>query len=444
MTTLVLGSGLDAILYISNLIKNGTTVTHFAKSKILGGHFRGLKTNHGYVDAGMVLLENDHRGISPKLLDSFEDEFGVSTRPFLRECFSWLEISMGEFSNIEIFTKIADSTLVSDFFISDSLEVLKRLPESLKNQIIEISKSNLEVELSHRHPKNKLSLDTIGLESFLMSQFGRETYEVLFKSFLEKLLLSRTDLIPVKDHRKVWAPLYFPESILWELTGEKCYERYSLECLKFLKPKNQSVAGWLHSLIDEISHSPLYTFIEAEQQSLQETLINAKQMEITSFLQVQEICESFGLMNLDTQSRKVEGSPILLAHYCIDEEDSKVIFDSDPQSPILRQSISKDNSRDSHSNALFELGGGDSEIDTLTSYLKRHGQLAKCEGNWRKLHFSPRVTKIDANDWELYRLELKTQLEKFRIDGPIPHPEATSFNDHLVRGLSWSKRSGVL
>ena len=242
----VYGNGLDSLIACYELLDKGHDVQHFSGGARIAGHFAGRSDGHGIFDLGMVLLERDVRDTPQRPLSEFSNEFGVNARQYFAESYDYLEKTFGALRPRKVKSRLENSDEIGDYFIADNLEIFKTLSveerRSLQARLTKIQ-NNQESDFIHPRMKNK---ETNSANDELLTQleiqYGPELAERLFGSFINSLIGSKVTNIPVRFHRKLWTPLYFPETIEATIRGndpnlseliflELCRSMYTLVCL---------------------------------------------------------------------------------------------------------------------------------------------------------------------------------------------------------------------
>lgn len=446
----VVGNGLDALVCTSELLELGHDVKLFSTTKNLGGHFLGHKNSHGKFDTGMVLLENDNRSVPVSGLSNFNSEFGRSLRPFLIESFRWLKTYSGELQEELVITKLISGREVPDYFIADNLVFLDYLREEDKKDLI----SNLESYLFHSSkgsgylPANKLvdkNFNTLTITDYYCNIFGKKFYETFFQNFLNNLA-PQPFLQRAKDHRRFWLPLYFPESIYFQMTKDVTFKSYNLNTLRFDKPQNMMISDMVSDISKSINEHPNFHFILLESFANINRIIE-KNGKVVVFLPTEQ------LKNILPNSRKIEtlgreimssvktlgSAKIDIVHYCIPKNESRTVFFQEDMNGLLRYSISQQKGNEKNSAASFEFKGTiDFELQNALEIIKNLGFEVLCEGSHIPAPFKPKVLQLADSEWKQFIGDYSNEFEKNSIYGPTIHPEATSFNDNLVRGLAYA------
>jgi hypothetical protein len=450
----VIGNGLDALFCSMKLLQMGNQVRLFSTTEMLGGHFAGYKTPHGTFDMGMSLLENDHRWVPVKNLCEFKNEFSAGLRPFLKESFDWLTSISGQFQQELVVTKLSSGQEVPDYFIADNLHFLNGLTENHKNDLL----SNLESYLfdskedSKFHPSSKLSnpyFDSLTLPDYYSRIFGEIFFKTNFENFLN-CIAPISFLKRARDHRKFWLPLYYPESIYFHLTRSPKFQNFNLPEVKFEKPHNMMTSDLINEFSRKIRGHANFKFI------LLDSFVNISQIlgddfKTITFLPVDQLekvitesekIKELGKVVLDSSVTLGE-TKINMIHTCIEKTNSKTVFFQEAASGLFRYSISQKIANDKESVASFEFNSSETfNVTKALGVINAMGFDTLCGSNHINLPFKPKIMRLENSDWQVLSQEFQNVLEEKLINGPVIHPEAKSFNDNLVRGLSYAAKIG--
>jgi hypothetical protein len=450
----VIGNGLDALFCSMKLLQMGNQVRLFSTTEMLGGHFAGYKTPHGTFDLGMSLLENDHRGVPVKNLCEFKNEFGADLRPFLKESFDWLTSISGQFQQELIVTKLSSGQEVPDYFIADNLHFLNSLTENHKEDLLYNLQSYLfdSKEDSKLHPSSKFSnpyFDSLTLPDYYARIFGEIFFKTNFENFLN-CIAPKSFLKRARDHRKFWLPLYFPESIYFNLTRNPKFQNFDLPEVKFEKPHNMMTSDLINGFSRKIRGHSSFEFI------LLDSFVNifkilGDDFKTITFLPIDQLekvitdsekIKELGKVVLDS-SETLGETKINVIHACIQKTSSKTVFFQEAASGLFRYSISQKISNEKESVASFEFSNSETfNVNMALDVINDMDFDALCGSNHISLPFKPKIMRIEYSDWQVLNQEFQNVLEKNLIYGPVIHPEAKSFNDNLVRGLSYATKIG--
>jgi hypothetical protein len=265
-----------------------------------------------------------------------------------------------------------------------------------KSEISKILGSN------NPHPKQKHSdprFGTMSLVDALQMSIGSTLTERLFSSWLEMYDSGR--VVRAVDHRLVWAPLYWPETVFETLNGEKF-----LDPIPFLTTSDVPLAKHIHNLVDSIGD-----------------------LEFDKGNQHPEIH-----LNL---RKPVAGAPIRkssveLTHFCIGETYSHTEFLPETPFGISRAHFSRglrQNGSASSSQPVVTLevpkpyGTETSPLVSSISYLENRGIHLECDG-----HVVSAAVHLQGS-LQAHEADFDPLSSAFGSHG-------TSFNDHVARGLA--------
>ena len=442
----VYGNGLDAVIACSELLAQGHHVLHFSGGAKIAGHFAGSANEHGVVDLGMVLLEKDIRNTPQRPLSEFSNEFGVNARGYLAESYEYLEKSLGALRPRKVKSRLENANEIGDYFIADCLEVFKTLYDeeiiSLKARLSKVI-NNQESSFIHPRLKNQSNDETNDdLLTQIEIQYGPELADKLFGSFIRSLIGSKVITLPLRFHRKLWIPLYFPESIECAIKGKGT----PLPELTFLEFTNGSLASNIKKLVESISSNEKYSISTLKYEDLH---LADHSMDYRIFV------NSVGDMSKLLRSKKIEDyadrilskivqgprTQISILHFCIMEMENKTVMLQSPISNLFRYSITNGIVKNQSCISLEFGDTGDSTIEELFRVVQRIEPKIKkaCEGALQIVPFSLRYLDMSLIEWKELCTDVIGEFPKDNCRVMPIHPDASSFNDNLVRGLAGSK-----
>lgn len=446
----VFGSGLDSLLCSHQLILDGHNVEHFTGGNRVAGHFAGAITDHGRFDMGMVLLEKDIRSTPQNKLEHFNGEFGVNARSFLGESYQYIEEHFGPIKPRPTMTHFESVGEINDYFIADSLDFLDLLNNvektDLKSRLISLL-SGETPNFVHPSTKNNTSkmLDdrlTVQLELF----YGRELASKLFGNFVEGLTGAASTEIPLRFHRKLWLPLYYPETILSKLLDSK----KSIDQLTFYEFQTESLATKIGRLMESLLRNNLYKLSQVKYEELDNSLDSTQVIFLLNAFEINRLIKSDTIQTLtDKISKNVfqsETNQVNILHLCIDKVKNKTVFLQSPVSKLFRYSISNGINDDTSSlSAEFGNLTRDSITDLVDIVTDVEQNLkVKCKGQVFKMNFATRHLNMTLEEWNQQTKLIELELSKYSKNIIVVHPDASSFNDNLVRGLAAAKKMGDL
>ena len=445
----VYGNGLDSVIACHELLAQGHHVTHFSGGVKIAGHFAGTITEHGIVDLGMVLLENDTRNTIQKSLLAYSNEFGVNAREYLAECYVFLGETLGTLRPRKMKSRLENTLEIADYFIADNLEVLGTLSDeeisSLEARLVKVL-NNENDDFIHPSLKNQRS-DQINDDLLvqLEIQYGSALTDKLFGSFIESLLGSKTSSLPVQFHRKLWIPLYYPETIKDVIKGID----NPLPELDFFEFTEGSLASNIHKLVESIASNQKYDINTVKFENLRATDSPADhQVYMTSVADMSKLLESEIIENAANRiaSKIVQGprNRITILHLCIKEMENKTVMLQSPVNNLFRYSITNGVVRDQSCISL-EFGAiGEPTVDELLQIVQQVEPTIErvCNGELQIVPFAPRYLDMSLIEWNKLCSDVIGEFPS-GICKVLPiHPDGASFNDNLVRGLAGSRGIG--
>lgn len=442
----VYGNGLDSVIACYELLAQGHHVVHFTGGAKIAGHFAGSINEHGVVDLGMVLLENDVRDTTQKPLSTFSNEFGVNARGYLAESYDFLEKNLGTLRPRKVKSRLDNGEEVGDYFIADSLEVFKTLTDeeisSLNAKLTRVV-NNQQRDFIHPRLKNQRSHQIKDdLLTQLEIQYGPELTDKLFGSFLRSLIGSKITRFPIRFHRKLWIPLYFPETIRAAIGSFDTH----LSEITFLEFTYGSVASNIKKLVESISNNLRYSIntLNYANLHLEDNSINY-QIHLLTVVDMSKLLRSKKIENIATRimSKIIQGprTQISILHFCISEMENKTVILQSPIKNLFRYSITNGVMKNQSCISL-EFGDiRDSTVDELFQIFQRVEPTIKkvCNGALQVVQFSPKYLDMSLVEWNTLCGDVIGEFPSKNCRVFPIHPDGASFNDNLVRGFAGSK-----
>jgi hypothetical protein len=435
------GDGLDALVAINLLLKSGSQVTHYSQSDKFGGHFRGIDTCGGKFDFGLMLLEPDFVPGVSKEFEKYEGEFGRNSRAYLGQVFGWLENQLGNLINHEVFTLLPSNEMVNDYFIGDSLDFLNTLNLRQRNELEERLISLLENSHDQRnlHPAYKLTSEIASktpLSALLAKVYGSEIYEIYFAGFFEKVTGDGLTFVSARDHRKVWMPNFYPESILFALNQDPENIDYELKQLRFLRPEQGEVADFVQNLQLENEKHINYRRVKIK---FEEFKFDFSASDSVYFIQLNDLAKNnwfesqYNALFVKNKVISSNFQSIHITHFCLTECKSRTVFVADKCSQVIRYSYY---SHPKGGAISVESIAGDLDPKILALQLLAADNLrATCNGHSQTVSVKISETNFTMEDWLNFSNTFKSKHPKLNQSIFLIHPDANNFNDNLLRGL---------
>lgn len=448
----IIGNGLDALICSKRLLELGHQVTLFSTTENLGGHFSGHTIGHGNFDLGMVLLENDHRSVPSLKFKEFKNQFGRNLRPFLSESFEWLTKIVGSLEKEIIVTKLPSGDEIPDYFIADNLNFLDFLNEETRNDLVQNIK-NFLYETDHEakiKPEKKMIDDkfkTLSLSEYYTQIFGRKFFEEHFENFLT-CVSAEFSRVLARDHRKFWLPLYFPESIYFALTHDLEFKEYALSELRFDKPKDMMISDLVSKIAEDCFANP--NFQQMTVKTFSNLTINQVRFEkCVLFLSSEQIHKLFpeNLRLKELHDEVVKATETLgthsinIIHACIPTNRNMTVMFKRDYHGLFRYSISQKKNNLECSVASFEFkNSNDFNFVDSIKVIRSLGFDVLCDGGHVRVPFNAKWLNLTQVQWQELSLDFTFELQAYNVQGSVIHPEATTFNDNLVRGLAYAEQ----
>jgi hypothetical protein len=238
-THIVFGNSIAALVAsISLAKKKNNNILLINPKKFWGGHFNSINIGSEKFDIGMFLYEFDSltiKNLSAKKYNNknFQNTqyFSNNIKKFINQFFITKKISP-----IKIFY---NKFFYEDYLISNNLSFLNKikLNEKIKNDLNEINISLLKKKQIHPSYK-RLSNNFLknSLYEISLRNHGKTFHDNFIEPLCKKILFCSSKDIIAKFHRVAWLPLYWPETLKKQLSGQN-----NLKIFKFeYSPKNHA------------------------------------------------------------------------------------------------------------------------------------------------------------------------------------------------------------
>ncbi len=249
----VAGNNLAAIVCCGELVRHGIPVRHISNENLrMGGHFAGILYQDKRIDLGMVLLEPRFDLVETDIVE-YQGQFGQEVNQFNQAVFRWLTSRDISLNPIAVFSHFKNK-LTGDAIIADDLAFLDLLQVAEKQAIID--EISTRIHESKHHPRDKAR------SSYFRENCLRDVYYEIYGQLFSNYFLNNLELLAgvngpeaaAHSHRLLWAPLYYPETVLNYLkTGDS-----GIPVLDFFVPDNNSVSQLIENLIHEMNQSSDY------------------------------------------------------------------------------------------------------------------------------------------------------------------------------------------
>jgi len=430
---------------VIELSKNNR-VTWVQTSGPLGGHFGGKTLGKTQIDVGMVALEPYANSSKPRH-DVYSPPLRQDGIGLVDRVFKWLE------ENSEIFTPIQVKAsfrgkLIEDYLIGDNLEVLSLFNDEETNRFRkELTNNQIELkENPNLHSRNKTHNDeflSTSIKDMLIKSMGISLYSELFEPWLNKFNAEVSSILPARDHRSIWLPLFFPETILEYL--EKPWFRGDLIQRPFVVPERSTIG----SLVLRLTEAIKLQNVDVIKDNLEEMSFEAGTLFFTSTADTARFLN----IEIDTSYPEQIVCPIQIVSFLLPQykgDEVIVNFTDNEKGPyritVRKVDIQSDGPR---TLASLEYGKGFSDFkdDDLKSNAKHFlsefgiddftGNVEISKLSLRMPYGNSRI-RIESNRNVIYEAIKQGNFLGYPIDFG-----SSSFNDQVLLGL-WGSKGGVL
>jgi hypothetical protein len=390
-------------------------------------------------DVGMVLLEpfEDFDEHIPDLT-AFKKVSRHEVRELVPFAFDWLKSYGLELTQAKVLTSFRDQ-LIDDFYIKDSLALVRALSPKLRGQIareITFLKNN---ESSTLHPREKLKNPEFAKKTFeemVLLNIGPTYLREVIDPWANSFAKNRATAVAAIEHRSVWLPLYFPESIL--LAAEGQLDEFENKEKKFAVPSGVSVAKAIENLAKRATTNPKVNLVSANDYDYKNdknliiflgTLSDSLTMNLSSqvFFDTKEIKTDVAIALFDGE---------ITPNFSL--KDCTINVHASPNS-LYRFSIREIRNPSNQFQFAFEFGNSagldDSEIERICiEVISPHYQGSIS----LKKVIRTKLEIIDGDTLTEKRKYLSAQdsiLENLGIMGFTVGPYNSAFNDQICQGL---------
>ena len=440
----VIGSSLAALVAVAR-ISEEENVTWVQTSKRIGGHFSGISLDGNIKDTGMVLLEpfEDFDGLVPDFT-KYGKESRHDVRSMIPFAFEWLRSFGIDFAPAGVFT-LYDERLIEDFYIKDSLNLIRALPldvrQKISQEIIELD----AIGLSPVHPREKLKnskFENITFEEAVTRTIGPTYLREVISPWADSFASGRALEVVAIEHRSMWLPLYFPESILKALNDE--VNDFEKSEKKFVLPLGISVGTAIAQLTTKVSENSHVSIIDSKEYEF------TKDQNPVIFLGSVDDAEVIGFANSQFSNVHEIRTDIAVALFEASDLDAGLLNDctvnvySSPDS-LYRFSIRKIADPSEHVEFSFEFGNSaevdDDElmrisIEQIMPFFESPITLKKIV----RTKFSITSPEILTANQNLINA-IDSELASRGIMGFTVGPYNSAFNDQLCQGIICAENS---
>ena len=245
------GNNLAVLIAAKELAKSKIYTTLYTDKQKIGGHFAGVTIDNINFDIGMVVFEDyvpketnlDLKSFNPTRLNDWT-RFGDHIN-------SWINANVN-LARIPTLKTFFEGQYFPDFIMSNRLDVLKGK---------EINFDDTVDDNSELHASKKFSSPeylSISYGEACLANHGKEFQDKYIEPFVTKLTEHSSNRSAAQLHRKIWSPLYYPETLKLALSvGHKAMPEYPFWT------NNTGFSGQLiHDLTSYLAKSEFIEIIE--------------------------------------------------------------------------------------------------------------------------------------------------------------------------------------
>jgi len=252
----VVGSSLASLVLVDQLSK--TEEVHWVKRQgRVGGVFGGIDTEYGILDIGMTNFEFGELSSRPVdlPLENYNNEAINSCRNHLNLVRSYFE-QYSALSQLPEPQMIYAGDVIADFLYGHRLDVIKyfKFEQGFVDQI-GLLPSDLHPSLKY---ETGSALEKVSYLEFCKLIYGTKIVSSIIQPWISKLGAHNFDDISSVEHRIIWSPLYYPESIV-EGIRDGIVDIGLLA--SFAEPVETTLASLVSSVADEVSSRSAVTVV---------------------------------------------------------------------------------------------------------------------------------------------------------------------------------------
>jgi hypothetical protein len=445
---IIIGSQPAACVAADACVQKGMRVYWSKGPKKAGGIFRGITLEGKIWDAGMNLLEftaMTPEG-APQDLKSYDPTQRYDAVRFLPEIRSYLSTKM-QWREVTTPEMAIEDMLYPDFLIANQTEYLQTLDIVTREKIISELGHISAFHPLHAAQKNTSAVfeSTTYAEVALLNH-GNILHKLLIEPWIESIAGEAYYRIPAKYHRQIWAPLWYPETLVSLLTGKSL----ALPTTRFHYPLGERFGAWLGRLEDSMMAHTNLTLTDQLPQSLR---YQNQAWEIRledSYIQGSHVYFCDDLNALTTESFDLERGKIGFIAFEIRDaaHDFSVLNLVNAPFGIFRltnQSHLMGEGEGEYQQYMAEFSGTSlPDAADLISLLLRLGILWNA-GDFRWVQLLPPIAAFPLPTYEnlerfsSHQREIQMRYPKLYLGGTASSITSISLNEQIVQGLSFSE-----
>lgn len=254
---LYVGNGLAVLIAAVEQARRGRPVTLLTDARAPGGHFVGLQADGSEFDIGMVMLEQ-HRPAQPcGDLRSYAPAVRNDWTRFGHLAARWLNAQQ-PLRRVPTPQVLVEGRFHPDYLIADRLDAFVHA---------EVDAPLPLPREDERHAAHKLrgrAYDTLRYAEAARANHGEALHARYIEPFVRKLAGVGSEDLLARQHRAVWAPLFYPETLRRARDGDAA----ALAEYPFWTTASGCVATLVRALQDELAAHPRASVVTAPLASL--------------------------------------------------------------------------------------------------------------------------------------------------------------------------------
>ena len=461
MHHIIVGTSIASLVAAHKLAEAKEKVTLIPNGGKWGAHFAGIDICNSHFDTGMTIIElgSNHTQTQSNLA-----EYDRNKRNDVGKYLGLVKEYLNELLPIrEIDTPQSyfRGQWYNDFILSNNLDILDGFNQQEKQNIIdELSNRN---SLNWRHSSNKLKQQKVYSTAsyYEVSNYNHSEliHNQIIEPFIKKLTNLSTQKISALYHRRLWVPLYYPETLIQYLKGE--IKQFTQTSIHY--PTNSSLKGVVDALLRKINPHKNCTIIDEKIKTIDYTnkkvlLENNTHLNYESMAWGGSLAAAFKTFEVDSiKDYNTVRVSLTFAFAIISrkklKKDFSVLFHLDKESPCYRITNLSNCCGETNDNirVVLEyntdyLQQNNSESEVKQTCEKTLTQLGIIDNKKDILDMSiktvPKVLPMPTEQYNTitnHNLELlESHLKGLTLMGNSSGTSTRSFADNIVQGLQYS------
>lgn len=251
---IIIGSQPAACVAAEACVQKGMQVYWSKGPKKAGGIFRGIQIENKIWDAGMNLLElSTFSTAYPKQdLKTYDAEKRYDAVRFIPELLKFFESKL-QLHKVALPQMHMHQQLYPDFLISNQTECIRSIDSEIRHKIIQELIPLTDHNPLHASLKNtSLDFELLNYQEIAYANHGATFHSLYIQPWLEAICGNVSERIPGRYHRQIWAPLWYPETLIKLMRGE--HVEMPETCFHY--PLGERFGAWLERLEHSLFHHP--------------------------------------------------------------------------------------------------------------------------------------------------------------------------------------------